>query len=88
MRFDTPNEAWLAFVAANRRALVSGCDWDVVYGPVADDQTMPTIALYLDGYLTEQDAIARLLPQKLKDQAAFKTDCALGCLRCVEVVRL
>lgn len=31
---------------------------------------------------------ARLLPQKLKDQAAFKTDRALRCLRCVEVVRL
>ena len=38
--------------------------------------------------LTEQETIARLLPQKLKGQAAFKTDRALEFLRRAEVVRL
>lgn len=88
LRFDGPNEAWLAFVVANRRAVVIDKGWDIVYGPVANDQTMPTLVLYLDGYLTEQETIARLLPQKLKDQAVFKTNRALQCLRCLEVVSL
>ena len=55
-------------------------------GPVANDQTMQTLVLYLDGFLNEQETIARLLPQKLKDQATFKTEKALACLRCTEVI--
>lgn len=47
---------------------------------------MQTLVLYLDGFLNEQETIARLLPQKLKDQAVFKTEKALACLRCTEVL--
>ncbi|MCC8150128.1 MAG: DUF3990 domain-containing protein [Lachnospiraceae bacterium] len=55
-------------------------------GPVANDQTMPTLVLYLDGFLTEQETIARLLPQRLKDQVVFKTERALQFLHCREVL--
>ena len=88
LRFDTPDEAWLEFIASHRRGDADDAVWDVVLGPVANDQTMPTLVLYLDGYLTEQEAIARLLPQKLKDQVVFKTERALRLLRCIEVVSL
>ena len=49
---------------------------------------MPVLILYLDGYLTEDEAIARLLPQKLKDQIVFKTERALTCLHCTEVIKV
>jgi hypothetical protein len=86
LRFAGPDEAWLAFVAAHRRGRADRDEWDLVIGPVANDQTMQTLVLYLDGFLNEQETIARLLPQKLKDQATFKTEKALACLRCTEVL--
>ncbi len=86
LRFAGPDEAWLAFVTAHRRGRVDRDDWDLVIGPVANDQTMQTLVLYLDGYLNERETIARLLPQKLKDQVTFKTEKALACLRSTEVL--
>lgn len=82
--FESANEEWLDFVAANRKGIASGEVWDIVQGPVANDQTMPTLLLYLDGYLTKQEAIARLLPQKLKDQVVFKSALALEQLKFLE----
>lgn len=76
-RFNSANDDWLDFVAANRKGIPAHNSWDIVMGPVANDQTMPTLLLYLDGYLTKQEAIARLLPQKLKDQLVFKSALAL-----------
>ncbi len=87
LRFESANKEWLRFVASNRRRLTETTDWDVISGPVANDQTMPTLMLFLDGFLTEDEAIRRLLPQKLKDQIVFKTIPALALLRCKEVVR-
>ena len=63
-------------------------DWDLICGPVANDQTMPVIDLYLDGMYDEEEAVRRLLPQKLKDQYVFKTEAAIRLLRCKEVIGL
>ncbi len=86
LRYEKPDEDWLAYVAANRREQIVNDDSDIVIGPVANDQTMPTLVLYLDGFLTEQEAIARLLPQRLKDQVVFKTEKAMKHLHCREVL--
>ena len=63
-------------------------DWDLIIGPVANDQTFPTILLYLDGFLDAESAVRQLLPQKLKDQYTFKTAKALSFLRFAEVKQL
>lgn len=84
--FETANEEWLRFVAQNRRSGSTPGEWDIVIGPVANDQTMPTLALYLDGYIDEQAAIAQLLPQKLKDQVVLRTERALVALAFDKVV--
>ena len=88
LKFEEPNVRWLRYVAANRRGEPQMEDWDLISGPVANDQTMPVLILYLDGYLTEEEAIARLLPQKLKDQFVFKTERALACLHCTEAIKV
>ncbi len=49
-------------------------------GPVANDNTMPVLNLYFSGVYTEQEALRRLLTQKLKDQLAFKTAKAIRTL--------
>lgn len=81
MRFGAPNGEWLDYICKNRMQKDAADRYDIVIGPVANDSTMPTIGLYLRGYITRSAAIATLLPQKLKDQYAFKTKRALCHLR-------
>lgn len=85
LRFDGATVEWLRFVGANRRGERTEA-YDVVIGPVANDNTMPTLRLYFSGIYSEEEAIKRLLPQKLCDQYAFKTQRALGTLTFCEVM--
>lgn len=86
LRFKNADADWLRFVSANRKGQPVANDFDVVIGAVANDKTMPVISLYFAGVYDEQEALKRLLPQKLKDQYAFKTEKALRVLRFVEEV--
>lgn len=87
LRFEGATVDWLKFVGANRRGEEVE-PYDIVIGPVANDRTMPTLRLYFSGDYTEEEAIKRLLPQKLQDQYAFRTYAALEMLRFREVVPL
>ena len=80
LRFDAPNVEWLRFVARNRAEQIDDSACDVVIGPVANDNTMPVLNLYFKGAYSEEEALKRLLPQRLNDQYAMKTGNALGCL--------
>ena len=80
LRFEKPDSGWLRYVAGNRSGTAEENVWDIVCGPVANDQTMPVIDLYLDGRYDEEEAIKRLLPQRLRDQFAMKTEEALDML--------
>jgi len=84
LRFDKPDEKWLEFVTSNRKNILKTNDWDLIIGPVANDQTFPTIILYLDGFIDADSCIRQLLPQKLKDQYTFKTEKALSFLKFIE----
>lgn len=85
LQFDGATVEWLSFVGANRRGEKTD-EFDIVQGPVANDNTMPTLRLYFAGVYTEEEAIKRLLPQKLRDQYAFKTERALDVLTFSEVI--
>lgn len=78
--FDGPTVEWLRFVGENRRGRTPEALDDLVIGPVANDNTMPTLRLFFADVYTEEEAIRRLLPQKLHDQWAFKTQRALDVL--------
>ena len=54
---------------------------DIIIGPVANDNTMPVITLYLRGDYDIDEAIKRLLTQKLKDQVVFKNEKSLSYLK-------
>lgn len=76
LAFNSPDRNWLKYVVANRTGKETR-QYDIVLGPVANDQTIRTVNDFINGYLTEDIAIQLLLPQKLKDQYAFKTERAL-----------
>lgn len=88
LSFDSPNVEWLNFVVKNRKGEYIAGNWDIISGPVADDQTAQVIDLYLEGAYDEEEAIRRFLTQRLKDQYAFKTDEALKLLIFKEVITL
>lgn len=86
-RFDDVSHAWLQYVSANRKNKELSDDSDIVIGAVANDKTMPVISLYFAGIYDEEETIKRLLPQKLRDQYAFKTEKALRLLTLKEVIK-
>ncbi len=86
MRFEETSVEWLKFVSNNRNVKDFTNDSDIVIGPVANDRTMPVIKLYFSGIYDEAETIKRLLPQKLKDQYAFKSEKALKALILSEVI--
>ena len=88
LSFDLPNVEWLNFVVKHRKGEYIAGDWDIISGPVADDQTAQVIDLYLEGAYDEEEAIRRFLTQRLKDQYAFKTNEALKLLIFKEVITL
>jgi len=86
LEFHGANADWLRFVSTNRNGTPEQPDFDIVIGPVANDNTMPVLRRYFAQIYTEEEAIKRLMTQKLKDQYAFKTKDALDVLLFKEVV--
>ncbi len=82
-RFDSMNKEWLEFVKENRSKGGLQHDYDVVIGPVADDNTMETVQLYLSGILTDEEAVQRLRYSKINNQVSFHTQKALDYLKFV-----
>ncbi|MBQ9955075.1 MAG: DUF3990 domain-containing protein [Eggerthellaceae bacterium] len=85
LRFNEADGEWLDFVAQNRKSEYRGQRFDMVIGPVANDNTMPVINDYMAGSIGKETAIVLLKPQKLTDQYAFLTATALEVLTCKEV---
>ncbi len=72
-------------MAQNRKASYVGPRYDLIIGPVANDNTMPVISDYMAGSIPEETALLLLKPQKLHNQFAFATTRGLSFLTYVEV---
>lgn len=77
IEFTSPNEKWLDFITANRRGRNIGEEYDIVIGPVADDNVYMTVKLFETDVLSREEAIRRLKVVKLFDQILFHTNRAL-----------
>lgn len=86
LRFDCPNEAWLDFVAENRSGNYEGKIYDVVYGPVANDDVYTTFTLYQAGALSKEQTLETLKIKKLYDQMVFTTEKALSFLKFIGTI--
>lgn len=83
LRFTGATKEWLEFVVNNRR----GKDvekYDLVMGPVANDQLYATIRLYEQGVITADAAIEMLKTHKLFNQLSFHTERVASLLQFVE----
>jgi hypothetical protein len=81
LAFDTPDEAWLDFIMANRAEKYSGKVYDIINGPVANDTVYRALVGYETGLYTKQQTIEQLAVRKLFNQMTFATEKSLPFLR-------
>lgn len=91
--FPTADAEWLRCVAAHRGANTLSMlvkefqEYDVIAGKVANDQTNATLLAYIGGLYGEvgspqadEMCVRLLIPNRLDDQACFRTPQSLDCL--------
>lgn len=72
--FERPTEEWVDFVMKNRTERGFTHDYDIVYGPVADDSVYTQFTLYEGGIISMPTLIQELKTYKLVDQYLFHTE--------------
>ena len=80
--FHGVDKAWLDFVVDSRKG--NKHDYDLVFGPVANDKVFTTVNLYESGVLDAPAAISQLKAYKTYDQLSFHTKLVINALRVVE----
>jgi len=83
LRFDGYDENWLDFVVANRRPDAPLHDYDIVEGPVANDDIAQRIFAYLAGAISKTDFLEELKFKHPSHQIAF---CTMASLQMLEWV--
>ena len=77
LRFDAYTEAWADFIFANRdrRKPAYHHDYDIVYGPIANDKVGEQVALFKGGYISKERFLQKLkLMRGITFQYAFCTE--------------
>lgn len=77
LRFNSPDQAWLEYVSANRQGTYNGKHYDMIYGAVANDDVYRTITLYMTGILDKKQALEAFKIKKLFNQLVFATEMSL-----------
>ena len=81
---SAPTAEWLDFVRDNRRIISQNAqsteprhDYDIVYGPIANDKVVDVVDEYIDGSITAEEAIRRVQVIPSVFQMSFHTPLAL-----------
>ena len=77
--FTKADEEWLDFVYENRRG-IKGINFDIVIGPVANDNLYASLTLFETGLLSKTETILRLKSHILFDQISFHSLLSLDAL--------
>jgi hypothetical protein len=81
LSFSSPDRSWLDFVHQNRSGIYAGKPYDLIIGPVANDDVYATLLIYEQGILNIEQTIEALKVKKLYNQYVFKTEKALSFLK-------
>lgn len=74
------SEEWLDFILQNRanRSLNQIHDYDIVFGPIANDAVAVSIALYTDQFISKDELLRRLKYRHETYQYFFATEKAIS----------
>jgi len=84
--FSEMSEPWLDFVVNCRAG--KGCDYDIVSGPMANDQIYNYISDYINGILTKEQFWVLAKFKYPTHQICFCTENALKCLTFIKSEKL
>lgn len=79
--FSSPNKSWLQFVSQNRSGDYKGKKYDMIIGPVANDDVYKILQIYVAGLLNIEQTLESLKVKKLYNQYVFASDKALNLLK-------
>ena len=88
LRFDKPTNEWIDFVMRNRQDETFTHDFDIVYGPVANDRVYLQFGLYEQGFISKTTLLAELKVYKLVDQMLFHTEKSMQLLHFIEATEV
>lgn len=82
LRFEKPTAQWAEFIFKNRsKALRFQHNFDIVYGPIADDGVAYLLSLYEDGLRTLDELAKELQFKRLNNQYCFETESSVCLLQ-------
>ena len=81
LNFECADEAWLDFVSDNRSGINRTAGYDLICGPVANDDVYQTFILYSTGVYSKKQTIDALKIKKLYNQYVFTSELALSFLK-------
>ena len=82
LRFDNPDENWAEFIYKNwSRAEKFQHDYDIVYGPIANDGVAYLLGRYEEGSLELKELARELEFRELNNQYYFANQKSLGYLK-------
>ena len=88
LNFKSATEEWLKFVFINRQSDNLLHEYDIVEGPVADDNLYQVLLMYENGTLNVLETIKRLKTYVLSNQLSFHTCDALNTLKYIETIEV
>lgn len=88
LNFMEATEEWLNFIFKNRQSEKLVHDYDIVIGPVANDNLYQVLAGYEDGIYNIEETIKRLKTYLLSNQISFHTLNALKCIKYIETIEV
>ena len=86
--FNEPTEEWATFVRSNRTKADYIHNFDIVYGPVANDKVYYQFNMYEAGGISIETLIRELKTFVLVDQYLFHTEKSLSYLHFKEVIKI
>ena len=86
--FPEPSKEWVEFVMANRTQKGFTHDYDIVYGPVANDRVYLQFGLYESGVIGVDTLIRELKTYKLVDQYLFHTEKSFSTLHFSNAIKI
>lgn len=86
--FEKPNEEWLDFVSDNKNGVCINIEYDLIIGPVANDDVYRTFQLYSLGLFTKEQALETLKIKQLYNQYVFKTETIMSNLKFIRSVEV
>lgn len=72
--FSRADEEWVDFVLDNRLVVGFEHDYDIVFGPVANDNVYAQMSLFEGGIISKERLIEELKAYKLVDQYLFHSE--------------